>query len=164
MTPTIRHAGDLDTNAAHALVWNVGDIGSRYQEIAVVGDRVVGSWTYDLHYERGRARIDSSRTDVTPRYRRKGVARALWFSAIRRWNPKSINATISTDEGRDFLARMLAEIAYRAPSTQLWVKTRKEDEGSWESHCDWAARELLRRLGEREQVKQPLKLLKGAAS
>lgn len=167
---TIRyaHAGDLDTNAAHALAWNVGEVSERYQEIAIVGDRVVGAWTYSIEWRRGRAKISSGRTDVTTRYRRKGVARALWLRAIARWNPTYIEARISTDDGLRFLARMTAEIAYRSTDTALFVNTREQDT-CWSEFCEYEARELLRKVGERARaVKsvevQQLKLVKGAGS
>lgn len=163
------HAGDLSTKQAHALVWNVGSIGDRFQEIAIVGDKVVGSWTYSIEWRRGRTYIDSSHTDVMPRYRRKGVARALWLAGIALWNPTSIQSTIGTDEGKLFLARMMAEVAYRAPGLHLSVKTRDDDD-NWDSLCDWEARQLLSRLGERGrataakqiEAKQPLRLVKGS--
>jgi GNAT superfamily N-acetyltransferase len=165
---TLRHAGDLTTEQAHALVWNVGEIGDRYQEIAIVGDKVIGSWTYMLEWHRGRVRINSGRTDVTPKYRRKGVARRLWFAGIDRWKPTRIEATISTDDGRDFLARMTAEVAYRYAELYLWVKQRTEDRETWEERCNWEAAQLLKRLGDRDRAKQleakPLKLIKGATA
>lgn len=169
MTTQIRyvHAGDLTTAQAHALVWNVGAVSERYQEIAIVGDKVIGSWTYGLEWHRGKAWINSGRTDVTPRYRRKGVARALWFRAIVRWKPWKIESTIGTDEGRGFLARMAAEIEYRTPKTWLRVKTREEDKPTWQELIGHAARALLRELGDQQAIAakqveaKPLKLLKG---
>lgn len=162
------HAGDISTSDAHKLVWNVGEMGCRYQEVAIAGDRVIGSWTYDLEWLRGRARIHSGRTDVTQRFRRKGIARALWFAAVARWNPTRIESTIATDEGRDFLARMTVELAYHAPDLFLWVKTREEDKEVWEELCGWAARSLLQNLGKRDRARaveaKPLKLIKGAAA
>lgn len=163
------HAGDLSTEAALALTWNVGVTGERFQEIAIVGDRVVGSWSYCIEVTRGRYRIDSGSTDVQPRYRRKGIARALWFAGIARWSPTRIESTVGSDEGRDFLARMTAEVAYRAPELLLWVKPRTEDMNCWEDRCSYEARELLKRLSRRDSAKalatQPLmKLIKAGAS
>lgn len=148
------HAGDITTNDAHALAWNVGEIESRYQELAIVNDRVIGSWAYGIEWYRGRPRIFSSRTDVAPRFQRKGIARALWFAGIARWNPSRIEATISTDEGRDFLAHMVAQLAYRTQRTMLWVKQRNEDAAQWEERCGWASQHLLRELGERERERK----------
>jgi hypothetical protein len=163
---TLRHAGDLTTEQAHALVWNVGEINARHEEIAVVGDRVIGAWTYDVEWHRGRARISSGRTDVTKKFQRKGVARRLWFAGIDRWKPSRIEAIISTDEGFSFLARMHAEIAYRYADTCLWAKRRPEDTPlSWEERTAWEAANLLKRIGDRDRAKQleakPLKLIKG---
>lgn len=163
------HAGDLDTNDAHDLVWNVGEIGDRYQEIAIDDDRVVGSWTYYPEWNRRRLKLRSGRTDVTPRFQHKGVARALWMRGVARWKPTTIEATISTDQGRDFLARMRAWLSFYAPETFLHVSTRAEDRDTWESHVQWAALQLLKRLGEQaleaQRAKQPtpaLQLVKGA--
>jgi GNAT superfamily N-acetyltransferase len=175
MTSPIRfvHAGDLTTDQAHALVWNVGEINERHQEIAIVGDKVIGAWTYGVGLGRhGKTVLHSGRTDVTPRQRRKGVAVALWIAGIRRWKPRSIESTIGSDEGRDFLAHMTARLAYFAPGLRLYVKTRAEDNEIWESHCNWSAQQFLRSIGEREieraKAKQietkPIKLLKGAAA
>ncbi len=161
------HAGDISTKDAHALTCNVGEVGHRYQEIAIVADRVVGSWTYELEWNRGRARINSSHTDVQLRFRRKGIARALWFAGITRWNPSRIESVIGTNEGRDFLARMNAEVSYRTPDTFLWVKTRTDDEAIWAERCEYEARELLRRVGKHERAKaietRPLKLIKAGS-
>jgi hypothetical protein len=141
------HAGDLTTNQAHELAWLEGDTGSRYQELAIVDDRVVGAWQYDLEWYRGVARINSSRTGVAQRFKRRGIAQAMWMQGIARWRPSRIEAVIATDEGRDFLARMTARIAYVAPNTHLWVKCRAEDNEVWASLCEHESRELLRRLG-----------------
>lgn len=170
MTTQIRYvrAGDLTTAQVQALVWNgYGTSCERFQELAIVDDRVIGSWKYVLERRRGTWRIDSSYTEVMPRYRKKGVARSLWFSGIRRWEPSRISSMIGSDEGRTFLARMQAELAYYRPELMLWVKRRPEDQDTWDSHCEWAARKVLRKLGEQaraaKQVEaKPLKLLKGA--
>lgn len=152
------HAGDLSTADAHKLTWNQGDIGSRYQELAIVGDRVIGAWQYSLEWHRNRARIESCRTDVSTRYQRRGVARMLWMRAVVRWNPSRIEAVISTDQGRDFLARMRAYLALCAPETLLWVKTRSEDAESWDSHCEFWARELLIKVGEERRTAEAKQL------
>lgn len=166
------HAGDLASSQAHELVWNVGEINERHQEIALVDNRVIGAWTYGIGWRRGRVIIHSARTDVTPRYRRRGVAVALWLAGIRRWKPMAIESTIGSDEGLEFLSHMVARLAYFAPGLRLWVKPRAEDNEIWESRCSWAAQDFLRTLGERqlEQGKskqleaRPIKLLKGAAA
>lgn len=161
---TYAHAGDISTARAHELEWQVGEVESRYQEVAIVNDKVIGSWIYAIEWRRGKAYIDSSKTDVTPRHQRRGVARAMWMRGITRWKPTSISATIATDQGRDFLARMHAWIAYAAPETRLWVKTRPEDAASWDSNCSYYAWQLLQKLGDqraREQLvaaKQPKQL------
>lgn len=160
----IVHAGDLSTDAIHDLAWHVGTENDRYQEIAIVGDRVIGSWTYGLDYHRGRFRIESHRTDVAKRYQRKGIARALWFNAIERWRPTKIEASIATDEGRAFLARMDAEISYRWPEIFLWVDKRSVDLEVWEGLCWSEARELLRTLGTTKAPARPrLELVAGGA-
>lgn len=151
------HAGDLTTNQAHALVWNEGSIASRYQELAIAGDRVIGSWQYEIEWHRGRATIDSSHTGVAHRFRRRGIAQTLWMHGMARWKPARIKATIGTDEGRDFLARMMARIAYVSPETFLWVKTRESDT-DWDAQCEYAGRELLRKLG-KERVETTTKKL-----
>lgn len=142
------HAGDLTTKQAHELAWNEGLISHRYQEIAIVGDRVIGSWQYDIEWHRGACVIDSSHTGVSTRFQRRGIAQTLWLHGITRWRPVQIKATIGTDEGRTFLARMLARLAYVSPKTYLSVKPRTEDADTWESLCDYYAREFLRELGQ----------------
>jgi hypothetical protein len=141
------HAGDISTQQAHELQWNVGEIDQRYQELAIVGESIVGAWSYHVEYHRGRPRIQSARTDVTRRYQRKGVASKLWLIAIARWSPTQINATISTDEGRDFLASMTARISFQAPDCNLFVHTRSEDEEGWNWRCFYEAQHLLRKVG-----------------
>lgn len=166
------HAGDLSTADAHKLVWNEGNVADRYQELAIVGDRVIGSWQYTIEWKRKRAHIDSSHTGVSYRYRGRGVARALWMRGITRWKPARIQSTIGTDEGRNFLARMTAWLAYASPETFLWVKRRPEDREHWEMYCANAAHELLRKLGDADRAtklkklaeKKPLQLVQGATS
>ncbi len=90
-----------------------------------------------------------------------------WVRSVR-VGPTRIGSVIGTDEGYQFLARMMAEVAYRAPKLLLWVKTRAEDTG-WDSLCEWEARQLLNRLGERDrakaiETKAQLKLVKGAGA
>lgn len=153
------HAGDLPTKEAHALLWSEGELGLRYQELAIVGDQVVGAWQYHVEWQRGKAKIDSSHTGVATRFRRRGIAQALWMHGVARWKPVSIEATIGTDEGRDFLARMMARLAYLSPETRLWVKPRNEDANTWESLCDFYAHELLNRLGKERIAREATKKL-----
>jgi len=156
------HSGDLTTNQAHELEWCEGGIGERYQEIAIVGDRVIGAWSYEPKWERGRLTIDSQHTGVMPRYRRRGVAQALWMHGLARWRPRRIEAMIGTDEGRDFLARMTARLAFAMPDTFLWVKRRDEDRDVWDALCENASRRLLNQLG-RDRIAATKKLPKTAA-
>lgn len=148
------HAGDLTTNQAHTLTWTEGTIDCRYQEIAIVGDQVIGSWQYEIQWWRGRAIIDSSHTGVATRFRRRGIAIALWMHGIARWKPDTIKALIGTNEGRYFLARMKAQLSYVSPDTFLNVRLREGEGGDaacWDSLCEMETCDLLRKLG-REQI------------
>ena len=155
------HAGDLSTEEAIDLRWMEGCDGLRFQEIAIVGDQVIGSWQYEVQLKRGQYHIDSNHTGVMPRYRRRGVAQALWRQGIMRWHPRSIESTIGSDEGRSFLAYMTAWLAYAAPDVRLWVKKREEDKSLWVASCGDHAHDLLTKLGQdrRRTEKSPQKQL-----
>lgn len=160
------HAGDLTTKQALALIWNEGCDGARYQEIAIVGDQVVGSWQYDLEWYRGKVTIDSLHTGVATRFQRRGIAKALWMHGVARWKPTHIKALIGTDEGRGFLASMRAVFSYVSPATFLYVKLRNEEErGTWNSLCEHETRDFLRKLGEQRiatEAKKPKQLAAAA--
>jgi predicted GNAT family acetyltransferase len=162
------HAGDLTTKQVLALTWAEGCDGNRFQEIAIVGEQVIGSWQYEVEWHRGKVTIDSSHTGVATRFQRRGIAKALWMHGVARWKPTQIKAMIGTDDGRGFLASMRALFAYASPSTWLHVQLRNEDERHvWDSLCEHESRDFLRKLGEQRiaiEAKKPKKLAAPAAA
>lgn len=155
-TIVYKHAGDLATSEAHALEWTVGDRNSRHQEIAICNGRVIGAWDYSLESRRRRWAITSAYTEVHARFRRRGIARELWLRGVALWDPCCIEASIASNEGREFLATMEAVLAHRRPKLWLTVTLRSEDKESWQEARAWAAIYYLRELGE---TKAPAKLL-----
>lgn len=151
------HAGDMQTDDVLDLVWTVGCDNDRFQEVAIAGDKVIGSWSYTLGSRGKRYTIDSCRTDVAPRFRRRGIAIALWLAGVARWNPVRIDATIASSEGRWLLARVHAELRYRAPQTSLIVNHENGDANArelWNEAKAWACESMLERLAEARATKK----------
>lgn len=144
----IVHAGDLDTNEATGLHWRVSDPNGRFQEIAIVGDKVVGAWVYEHPEARGRGTwMRSIRTDVARGFQGRGLATRLWFHGIERWRPTRLIATYVSGQGRVFLARMFAELAYRKPEIFLDVTINKEDHDLVNYERMYSAQRLLNDIG-----------------
>jgi hypothetical protein len=160
------HAGDLKTDEVLDLIWAVGSDNERFQEIAIVGDKVIGSWSYTLCTKGSRNWIDSSHTDVAPRFRKRGIAATLWRRGVQRWNPTRIAATIGSDEGRCLLARMHAEFSYSHPSLHMDIKpgTDADSWDRWHEAMRYAATSMLRRLHDRDvHAKKPAPQLTAVA-
>lgn len=152
----IAHAGDLSTAAATNLRWIVGEVGDRFQEIAIAdGERVVGAWIYDHPERHGRGTwVRSIRTDVAKGFQGRGLATRLWFHGIERWKPSRIIASWVSDQGRGFLARMFAELALRAPAIYLDVVHGDKDLDLWNYERAQSAERLLRAIGEGKRAER----------
>lgn len=160
---TFHHAGDLDTDTVSDFEWRVGNVDSRFQEIALCETRVVGAWLYQLHTKGSRRWIESDYTEVAPRFRKRGIAIELWRRGVARWNPTKIEARAASNEGRWLLARMWAEFSYTHPELWLGVTPNKDEWELWHEAQRYAAEAMLKRLGEATREKKVTPLLTAIA-
>lgn len=79
-----------------------------YTIVAIDGLKVVGYWVMRApRIVRGSVRVESIFTFVTPRLRRKRIARRLWLAGVKRWKLTHIRARATSFEGASFLAGMI---------------------------------------------------------
>lgn len=90
---------------------------SPYSVVAIRGRRVVGYWMFTAHRISGRVHINSSYTYVMPALRRTGLAQRLWDVGIAAWKPETINVTVGSYAGYQFLRRAVARYARRG----VWI-------------------------------------------
>ena len=74
-----------------------------YAIAAYVDGRIVGVFKYDLGP--GRTLIAKG-TAVAKRLKRRGIARALWMSALRRHNPKFVDVVTVSASGHTLVASL----------------------------------------------------------
>lgn len=171
-SPTIRYVNAHEIDDVFALDWGAANAGDRFQELAIVGSKVIGVWSYTPKNRRGRVVIDSAYTDVRAKFRRGGVARQLWINGITRWDADIVEAEVATWKGLEFLARMMALLAFVRPELVLDVDTGNDFAGSWERLRREAALAELRRRGAGNIPPRatfvvdgkPLKLIKAATT